>query len=40
VADDTLLGALHNFVAAACPVGGSFKKESAALAKARKRSAT
>ena len=36
LADDNLLGTLHNYLAAFCPVGGPLKKESAALAKARK----
>ena len=40
LADDNLLGTLHNFVAAFCPVGGPLKKESAALARSRKRQAT
>ena len=38
LADDNLLGALHNCLATFCPVGGPLKKESAALAKARKSS--
>ena len=37
LADDNLLGTLHNLLAAFCPVGGPLKKESAALAKAGKR---
>jgi len=37
VADDNLLATLHDFLAAFCPVGGPLKKESAALAKSRKR---
>ena len=40
LADDNLLGTLHNFLAAFCPVGGPLKKESAALAKARRRTPT
>ena len=40
LADDNLLGTLHNFLATFCPVGGRLKKESAVLAKARKRPAT
>ena len=40
LADDNLLGALHNLMAAFCPVGGPLKKESASLAKSRKRSTT
>jgi ArsR family transcriptional regulator, arsenate/arsenite/antimonite-responsive transcriptional repressor len=40
LADDNLLGTLHNLLATFCPVGGPLKKESAALAKSRKRSAT
>jgi ArsR family transcriptional regulator, arsenate/arsenite/antimonite-responsive transcriptional repressor len=39
LAHDNLLGTLHNFLATFCPVGGRLKKESAALAGARKRSA-
>src|SRR6266436_1857518 len=39
LADDNLLGTLHNFLATFCPVGGRLKKESAALAKAKKRAA-
>jgi DNA-binding transcriptional ArsR family regulator len=39
LADDNLLGTLHGYLATFCPVGGPLKKESAALAKARKRSA-
>jgi DNA-binding transcriptional ArsR family regulator len=39
LADDNLLATLHNFLATFCPVGGPLKKESAALARARKRSA-
>lgn len=38
LADDNLLGTLHNYLATFCPVGGPLKKESAAL-KARKRAA-
>jgi ArsR family transcriptional regulator len=40
LADDNLLGTLHDLLATFCPVGGPLKKESAALAKSRKRSAT
>jgi DNA-binding transcriptional ArsR family regulator len=40
LADDNLLGTLHDLLATFCPVGGPLKKESAALAKGRKRSAT
>ncbi len=40
LADDNLLGTLHNFLAAFCPVGGPLKKESAVLARNRKRQAT
>ena len=36
LADDNLLGTLHNFLATFCPVGGPLKKESAALAKRQK----
>ncbi len=39
LADANLLGALHNMLAMFCPVGGPLKKESAALAKGRKREA-
>ena len=39
LADDNLLATLHNFLATFCPVGGRLKKESAALARARKRPA-
>src|SRR5258706_11188556 len=38
LADDNLLGTLHNYLATFCPVGGPLKKESAALAKSRKAS--
>src|SRR3954462_2673349 len=37
LANDSLLGTLHDFLAVFCPTGGPLKKESAALAKARKR---
>src|SRR5471032_2357928 len=40
LADDNLLGTLHDLLATFCPVGGPLKRESAALAKRRKRSAT
>jgi DNA-binding transcriptional ArsR family regulator len=39
LADDNLLGTLHNYLATFCPVGGPLKKESAAIVRARKRSA-
>ena len=39
LADDNLLGKLHDLLATFCPVGGPLKKESAALAKSRKRNA-
>jgi DNA-binding transcriptional ArsR family regulator len=39
LADDNLLGTLHNYVATFCPVGRRIKKESAAIAKAAKRPA-
>ena len=39
LADDNLLGTLHDLLATFCPVGGPLKKESAALAKSRKRGA-
>lgn len=34
VADDNLLGTLHNYLVAFCPVGGPIKKESAVRARA------
>jgi ArsR family transcriptional regulator len=37
LADDNLLATLHNCLATFCPAGGRLKKESAAIAKARKR---
>ena len=37
LANDNLLGTLHNLLATFCPVGGPLKKESAALAKGGKR---
>jgi DNA-binding transcriptional ArsR family regulator len=37
--DDNLLATLHSFLATFCPVGRPLKKESAALAKARRRPA-
>jgi len=37
LADDNLVGTLHDCIATFCPVGGKLKKESAVLAKARKR---
>ena len=39
LADDNMLGTLHNLLATFCPVGGPLKKESAALAKGGKRRA-
>ena len=36
LADDNLLGRLHDMVATFCPVGGPLKKESAAFAKRSK----
>jgi DNA-binding transcriptional ArsR family regulator len=36
LADDNMLGTLHNYLATFCPVGGPLKKESATLARARK----
>lgn len=39
LADDNLLGTLHNYIATFCPVGGPLKKESAALARAKKSTA-
>jgi ArsR family transcriptional regulator, arsenate/arsenite/antimonite-responsive transcriptional repressor len=38
VADQNLLATLHNFLTTFCPVGGPLKRESAALAKARRKS--
>ncbi len=40
LADDNMLATLHDFLTTFCPVGGPIKKESAAIAKGRKRSAT
>ncbi len=40
LADGNLLGTLHDMLATFCPVGGPLKKESAALARRRKGSAT
>jgi DNA-binding transcriptional ArsR family regulator len=37
--DDNLIGTLHNCLATFCPVGGPLKRESAALAKAKKSQA-
>ena len=37
LADDNLLGTLHDLLATFCPVGGPLKKESAVLARSRKR---
>ena len=39
LANDNLLGTLHDMLATFCPVGGPLKKESAALAKRRKQGA-
>ncbi|QVQ27735.1 metalloregulator ArsR/SmtB family transcription factor [Achromobacter deleyi] len=39
IADGNLLGTLHNYLLNFCPVGAPLKKESAALAKARKPAA-
>ncbi len=39
LADDNLLGTLHNYLAAFCPVGGPLKKESGLLAQAKSRKA-
>src|SRR5882757_892030 len=39
LADHNMLATLHNYLATFCPVGGPLKKESAALAKARRRPA-
>jgi ArsR family transcriptional regulator len=36
LADDNLLGTLHDMLATFCPVGSPLKKESAALARRRK----
>lgn len=36
LADDNMLGTLHNYLATFCPVGGPLKKESAAVAKAKR----
>jgi ArsR family transcriptional regulator len=33
LADDNMIGKLHNFIATFCPVGGPLKRESAAKAK-------
>ncbi|HSY26563.1 MAG TPA: metalloregulator ArsR/SmtB family transcription factor [Burkholderiaceae bacterium] len=33
LADDNMIGTLHNFIATFCPVGGPLKRESAAKAK-------
>ena len=40
LADANLLGTLHDFLTAFCPVGGPLKKESKALATSRKRAST
>ena len=39
LADDNMLATMHNFLATFCPVGGPLKKESAAVAKLRKKGA-
>ena len=39
LADDNLLATLHDFLTAFCPVGRPLKKESAALAKGRRKPA-
>lgn len=39
LADDNLIGTLHNYLATFCPVGGPLKKESAAMARTKKRMA-
>ncbi len=36
LADNNLMGTLHNYIATFCPVGGPLKKESAALGRAKK----
>jgi ArsR family transcriptional regulator len=36
LADDNMIGTLHNFIATFCPVGGPLKRESAAKAKKEK----
>lgn len=38
LADQNLLATLHTFLTTFCPVGGPLKRESAALAKARRKS--
>lgn len=38
IADQNLLATLHTFLTTFCPVGGPLKRESAALAKSRRRS--
>jgi ArsR family transcriptional regulator, arsenate/arsenite/antimonite-responsive transcriptional repressor len=40
LADDNLLGTLHNYIATFCPIGGPLKRESAALAKAKRAAKT
>lgn len=35
LADDNMMGTLHNLIATFCPVGGALKKESAAKAKSK-----
>ncbi len=39
VADQNLLATLHSFLTTFCPVGGPLKRESAALAKAKRKPA-
>ena len=39
LADDNLVGTLHNALATFCPVGGPLKRESAAKARAKKGNA-
>jgi ArsR family transcriptional regulator, arsenate/arsenite/antimonite-responsive transcriptional repressor len=38
VADQNMLATLHNFLTTFCPVGGPLKRESAAIAKAKRSS--
>jgi ArsR family transcriptional regulator, arsenate/arsenite/antimonite-responsive transcriptional repressor len=38
VADQNMLATLHNFLTTFCPVGGPLKRESAAMAKAKRSS--
>lgn len=37
LADDNMLATMHNFLATFCPVGGPLKKESAAVAKLKRK---